>query len=392
MEGEYQTTQQGQTFVVTQTFPEDYRHGHASILPNVPLEAIALWANEPRFLKLPIGSYAFLDTETSGLAGGTGTYAFMIGIGRFIGEATGKQPGPFVLKQFFMQDPDDEAALLESVADYLSPCQALVTFNGKAFDAPILTTRYTLHRIPNPIKGFAHMDLLPLARRLWRDRLPERNLKYLEENILFAPRSMEEVPGYEIPYLYFDYLRTGDARPLKGVFYHNSMDVVAMAGLLTHVAQILADPFGEMVEHKLDVIALARLFEDLGEWEIAARLFEKGLEDTASSKGREPLPEQDFWLAVQRLSILQKRRGDMETAMELWEKAAGQGYVYAHVELAKYFEHTRRDYEMALFWTSKATTLIETLDIQGYEQNFWREELTHREQRLKKKKNSRKTE
>jgi hypothetical protein len=260
------------------------------------------------------------------------------------------------------------------LADFLAPCQALVTFNGKGFDAPLLVTRYSLHDIPCPFSGYAHLDLLPLARRLWRDRLPSRALKYLEENVLAAPRTIDEVPGYEIPYLYFDYLRSGDARPLKGVFYHNAMDVVAMAALLSHVTAMLEDPFSELVEHGLDVIALAKLYEDLGEWEQAARLFERGLEME--------LPETDFWLAIQRLSRLQKRRGDLETAVHLWEQAASDGHVYAHVELAKYHEHQRRDYAEALKWTISAAELVGTLDIPRYEYNHWMEELTRRKDRL----------
>jgi uncharacterized protein YprB with RNaseH-like and TPR domain len=262
--GIYRLTLAGETFVAGQTFGADYRHGQSAIRPEVPFDSLAAWAREPRFLELPLESYAFLDTETSGLAGGTGTYAFLVGVGRFL-------DGEFRLEQFFMRDPSEEAALLEGLAAYLAPVKALVTFNGKAFDAPILQTRYLLHSIPAPFIDFAHLDLLPLARRLWRDRLPSRALKYLEENLLSAPRTVEEVPGYEIPYLYFDYLRSGDARPLKGVFYHNAMDVVAMAALLTHVTAILADPFGEMIEHGLDVVALAKLYEDLGKWDMAAR-------------------------------------------------------------------------------------------------------------------------
>ncbi len=368
--GTYRPTPIGETFVASQTFAAEYRHGQASILPKVPFRALAAWAREPRFMELPLESYAFLDTETSGLAGGTGTYAFLVGVGRFL-------EGEFQLEQFFMRDPAEEVSMLESLAEFLAPMQALVTFNGKAFDTPLLLTRYSLHSIPCPFADFAHLDLLPLARSLWRDRLPSRALKYLEENVLAAPRTSEEVPGYEIPYLYFDYLRSGDARPLKGVFYHNAMDVVAMAALLSHVNAILEDPFGEMIEHGLDVVALGKLFENLGEWEMAARLFERGLEME--------LPETDFWLAVQRLSHLQKRRGDMGTAVGLWERAAGQGHVYAHVELAKYHEHHSHDYAEAMKWTHTALELVSTLDIPRYIYNHWMDELTHRLERLEGK-------
>jgi uncharacterized protein YprB with RNaseH-like and TPR domain len=370
VDGRWVQTRLGETFVSKQVYCPDYRHGSAPIKVTAPLTMLAAWAQEPRFADLPLEAYALLDTETSGLAGGTGTYAFLVGAARFVEDE-------FRLAQLFMRDPSEEAALLEGLADFLAPCSALVTFNGKAFDAPLLATRYTLHNIPVPFKDYAHLDLLPLARRLWRDRLPSRALKYLEENVLMAPRTTEEVPGYEIPYLYFDYLRTGDASPLKGVFYHNAMDVVAMAALLSHIASILQDPFSELVEHGLDVIAIAKLLEDLGRWETAARLFERGLEMD--------LPEEDFWQAVRRLSHLQKRRGDLETAVRLWEQAAGQRHVYAHVELAKYHEHHVRDYAAALVWTESAITLISEQDLPRYEYNHWMEELTHRRERLRGK-------
>ena len=368
--GSYRSAPAGETFVAEQTFAAEYRHGQATIRPDVPLDMLAAWAGEPRFRKLPLESYAFLDTETSGLAGGTGTYAFLVGVGRFM-------DGAFHLEQFFMRDPAEEAAMLEVLAEFLAPTRALVTFNGKAFDAPLLITRYSLHNLPLPFKDYAHLDLLPLARRLWRDRLPSRALKYLEENVLSAPRSIEEVPGYEIPYLYFDYLRSRDARPLKGVFYHNAMDVVAMAALLSHAAAMLADPFGEMVEHGQDVVALGKLYEDLGEWDTAARLFERGLEME--------LPEADFWLVVQRLAHLQKRRGDLPTAVRMWEQAAAQGHIYATVELAKYHEHQLCDYAEALRWTDRAVELVSTLDIPRYMFKHWMEELEHRQKRLDEK-------
>ncbi len=367
VEGHFVSTRQGETFVSEQEYSSDYRHGVTPLQVSAPLATIAQWARDARLADLPLESFAFLDTETSGLAGGTGTYAFLVGVGRFEGET-------FRLAQFFMRDPSEEAALLEGLMDFLAPCAALVTFNGKAFDAPLLVTRYSLHSIPIPFKDFSHLDLLPLARRLWRDRLPSRALKYLEENVLGAPRTAEEVPGYEIPYLYFDYLRTGDAAPLKGVFYHNAMDVVALAALMNHIASILHAPFDGQVQHGLDFIALAKLFEDLGRREEAACLYERGLQVGVS--------EADFGSAVQRLSALQRRRGDIESAAALWQKAAAEGHVYAHVELAKYYEHHRRDYAEALKWTRSAEELVSSLDIPRYEYRHWMEELEHRRERL----------
>lgn len=371
LEGSLLTTDLGDTFVYQERFASDYLHGQTPLHPHSSLDIMSAWAADARLRELPLDAFAFLDTETSGLAGGTGTYAFLVGVGRFTSE------GDFLLHQFFMRDPSEEAALLEGLAGILAPAQALVTFNGKAFDAPLLTTRYRMHRIPVPFADFAHLDLLPLARRLWRERLESRALKYLEENILQAPRTIEEVPGYEIPWLYFDYLRTGDARPLKGVFYHNAMDVVALAALLSHTAAMLADPFHEMIEHGLDVIALARLYEDLGQWDTAARLFERGLQ---MSLGRE-----DFSHAVRRLSVLQKRRGDFEQATRLWEQAAAEGHIYAHVELAKYFEHRQRDPKTALKWTRSALRDLKGADLPVYIRKHWEQELRRRRERLEAK-------
>lgn len=386
--GAFRSTPCGETFICEQRFPADYRHGEAPLLPPAPLSMLARWAGEARLTELPLEALAFLDTETSGLAGGTGTYAFLVGVGRFAG-------GEFRLAQFFMRDPGEETAMLNALADFLAPAQALVTYNGKAFDIPLLRTRFALHSIPSPFSAspsprvpapprlsipaspLIHLDLLPLARRLWRERLPSRALKFIEENVLDMTRSSEEVPGYEIPWLYFDYLRTGDAAPLKGVFYHNAMDVVALAALLAHSAAMLHDPFDGRIQHGLDFIAVARLFEDLGQWEAAARLYEHGLQID--------LAEADFWQAVRRLSILQKRRGDLGEAVRWWEQAAAQGHIYAHVELAKYCEHRLRDHAAALHWTQTALEHLRAAHMPAYARRHWLEELEHRLARLEAK-------
>jgi uncharacterized protein len=368
--GAYLPTPRGEVFVVEQTYPAEYRHGTSPLLCSLPLARISEWANDSRLAEMPLSRFAFLDTETSGLMGGTGTYAFMVGIGRFVEDR-------FVIRQFFMRDPAEEPALLEAAASFLAPAQALVTFNGKAFDAPLLATRYRLNQIPVPHKDYAHLDLLPLARRLWRDRLESRALKYLEQHILGMTRSIEEVQGYEIPWIYADYLRTGDARELAGVFYHNAMDVVAMAALLAHVNDVLENPYDGRVEHGLDFVALGKLFEDLGHWEEAARLFEHGLELD--------LTESDFGVAVRRLSILQKRRGDFSEALRLWEAAAANGHIYAHIEMAKYYEHKCRDVKTALKWTRSALEHVQQADLPAYMRKHWLAEIAHRLERLERK-------
>ena len=368
--GTFLSTPHGEAFVSEQVFGEEYLHGVISPYSKFPLSIISQWANDARIAELPISKFAFLDTETSGVSGGTGTYAFLVGAARFVDDK-------FVLQQFFLRDPSEEPAMLEALIDFLAPCEGLVTFNGKSFDTPLLVTRYSLHRIPVPFKNYAHIDLLPLARRLWRDRLPSRALKYLEEHVLGFTRTSEEVPGYEIPWLYFDYLRTGDASPLGGVFYHNAMDVVAMAALLGHVSELLADPYNGSVQHGLDFIALGKLFEDLGHWDEAAHLFERGLELG--------LAEADFGVAVKRLSILQKKRGDMDHALGLWEAASQKGHVYAHIELAKYYEHKLRDVKTSIKWAKSARREIEKADLPAYIRKHWLSEIDHRLVRLERK-------
>ena len=161
--GSFVPTPRGDVFIAEQTYPSDYIYGSSPLISPSPLSFISQWARDPEIEKLPLSKFAFLDTETSGLSGGTGTYAFLVGAARFIDDK-------FVLQQFFMRDPAEEPALLEGLAKFLAPCEALVTFNGKAFDAPLLTTRYKIHYIPVPYQEYSHLDLLalgppPLARQ-----------------------------------------------------------------------------------------------------------------------------------------------------------------------------------------------------------------------------------
>jgi uncharacterized protein YprB with RNaseH-like and TPR domain len=369
--GRFHPTPYGHLFVVDEAYPRHYQHGRVGLWLMASLQRLAEWAQDARIAMGQLEQFVFLDTETSGLAGGTGTYAFLIGAGRFEGNQ-------FRLVQFFMRDPGEEKAQLAALAQFLQPCQTLVSFNGKAFDAPLLNARYTLNGQESPLPALAHLDLLALARRLWRDRLPSRRLIDLETDILGMARTEEDVPGWLIPQMYFDYLRGGDARPLKRIFYHNAMDVVAMAALLNQTARMLAEPLDGAVEHALDLIAIGKLYEALGQDALAARLFQEGM-------SRNDLPEEHYWETQRRLSFLHKRCQDLAAAVDTWQMAAEGRQLYAYVELAKFYEHHERDHQAALTWTQAALDLLNRPTTPRHERREWLADLKHRLARLERK-------
>jgi tetratricopeptide (TPR) repeat protein len=272
---------------------------------------------------------AFLDTETTGLAGGTGTVAFLVGVGRVEGDA-------FVVRQHCMRDFPEEAALLHAVREDLGDAP-LVTFNGRAFDWPLLTTRYRLHRMP--LASRPHLDLLPAARRLWADTLPSRSLSALEAGVLGLLRE-DDLPGWRIPEAWFAYLRTGRSDAVAQAFRHNEQDVVSMLALLGRVGSLLAAP-PERVGPG-DALGTARLLVDLRQPARARRCLRSGLEALA---GEAEIPLRRL------LGRLCRQAGDHEEALEHWRRVAERSEALdaeAVEECAKLLEHRRRDAAAAL--------------------------------------------
>jgi hypothetical protein len=370
--GHEEVTPNGATYVVHRYYDVHELHGHASLIPANGWHRLARWAGDPDLADLPREALAFLDTETTGLAVGVGTYTFMVGVSRFEGDH-------LHLAQYFLRSPLEEPAMLLAIERFLSSCQVLVTFNGKSFDAPLLNIRYTLHGKQSHLQEIAHIDLLYLARRLYRDRLSNRKLGTLEAELLNVHRSQDEVPSWMIPQMYFDYLRSGDARPMQRVFYHNAIDLISMPALMAWMADTLEDPLqeniGRISHHEYP--ALGRLFEDLQEIDLAMNLYLRGLEGG--------LPDLLFWEILERLSFLHKRRGEYAKALDLWKKAARHGFFYAHEELAKIYEHTLNNVEEALLWTQAALERLAEPSCPTYASNEWRSQFEHRKARLLKK-------
>jgi uncharacterized protein YprB with RNaseH-like and TPR domain len=374
-------TGRGALYLAEEWWPLDYRHGRLALGEALSLNAPGLSRLTPGLSSLDLAAAAFVDVETTGLVGGTGTYVFLVGLGTF--EPAGRQGGygAFRLRQFFLADVPGERVMLAAVAGALIGCRALVSFNGRQFDLPLLETRLTLSRLPALPLGMPHLDLLYPARRLYRRRLPSCRLASLEEALLGLDRE-DDVPGWAIPALYFDYVHRGEAGPLRAVFRHNALDILSLVALLAHLGQTIG---GGPPADLDDCVALARWDESEGRLAEAVQLYEVALDGGADGEGRA--------LALRRLARLYRRLGRWEDAARLWHDEAENGGTAARrlealIELAKLEEHRRRDYAAAEAVTRRALSLVELLTLRGDGRtipSLGREVLEHRLWRLRRR-------
>jgi uncharacterized protein YprB with RNaseH-like and TPR domain len=338
-----------QSFYREERFGPEHRQGRyrAADVTRVPGRRLSMLTGDAELAYGDMTSAVFLDTETTGLGMGTGTYVFLVGLGYVKGDC-------FHVRQFFLAGPGDEVSFLSALGDFLSGFSMLVTFNGKAFDWPLMEGRFARFRRPPPLADPLHVDLLHPARGLWKRRLESCALASLERDILGLRRTQEDVPGYEIPGRYFAYLRGADGDSLAGVFYHNMQDILSLAALAVHVDSVLADPYGGLVEDASDFISLGRIYERAGEPGSAAGAYAEAL-----ARGLESAERAE---CLTRLAALQKRERLWEAALATWERLLEEGGIHAllaFVEMAKYYEHVEADYAQALDAVRGALTLAE---------------------------------
>jgi len=286
------------------------------LMPNAPEEV-----TDPE-------QWLFLDTETTGLAGGSGTYAFLVGLAWWEG-------GGLEVEQLFMRDYSEERSLLFALAERLAERRVLVTFNGKSFDWPLLETRYRMSRkIPLPGPR-AHLDFLHPARNLWRLRLGSVRLSQLERHVLGWDRGADLMSGL-IPQIYLDFIRGGPAERLIPVFQHNQMDLRGLAGLSNRILSLLNDA-ETLGQDGLELFGVSRICERRGDATRARKLYEQSIASV--------LPVETDRSARRSLARLAKRDGDFALACDLWRGALGNsrpGYE-AYEQLAIYHEHQARN-------------------------------------------------
>ncbi len=385
IDGEVIETDYGPTFIHTQRYAPDHIHGLRPLreLLDLPGSIAARLAGLPSPNERGVGGEefdlrktVFIDTETTGLVGGTGTLAFVVGVGVF------DEVDHFNVQQYFLRNPSEEPAMLLHLSDVLDQYDSVVSFNGRGFDMPLLQTRFTLARMRPKILTAPHLDLLPPARRVWKGRYESCSLSTLEYRVLQVQREQTDVSGALIPQMYFDYQRSGDASEMPRVMYHNALDILSMVSLSAHLIQLLARST-ESIEDPIDLLALGKWAADRGEIDRAEIYLRQAIDRSDDLKIKNE--------ARSRLSAIYKARDRRSEAIELWQELALHPSsislhpsIDACIELAKHYEWHALDLKRAIKWTRRSLKLTE--DLPG---GIVREELSavivHRLQRLESK-------
>jgi len=363
--GKFISTPFGESFIRENYFPRDYRCGEVELFQifQSSTKTISSLARDDRLKEIDINKTVFLDTETTGLAGGAGTYIFLVGVGYF-------ERDQFCIRQYFMRDYNEERALLSALNDLLANFKAVVTYNGKTFDLPLMESRYIMSGMKMSLKDPYHFDLLYPARRLWKRRLESCSLSIVEREILKVSRD-DDVPGYLIPEIYFRYLRTKDARAIKQVFEHNLQDILSLVALVSRMCFLVEDPLNN-TEYGMDIFSIGKMFDEEKRYEQSTHYYTEALKHN--------LAEEEALEILRLASFAYKRQGKWEEAEEIWKeiiKRSREFIYFPYEELAKYYEHYLKDYQ-------KAETIVEeALNIE--ENIFLREKLQYRLNRIKKK-------
>jgi len=341
----------------------------------------------------------FIDTETTGLSYGTGTIAFLIGLGYF-------EKDSFILKQFFLRDYDEETAVLYEISSIIKNYKFIVSFNGKSYDWNILQSRFAFNRLNASLDGFVHIDLLYPSRRIWKLKLENCRLASIEENILGEART-DDIPGAMIPAVYFKYLEDRDTSDIKRVIEHNRRDILCMVSLLVRICRMLKNPLAETdgctellgvgtifethallekkqlhrEQEKLNEIYGGRICikENITESSNAQMLIDcfTGCTKSQNSHVRES--------ASKKLAEYYKKNGMYKEAVEQWKAMLQSNTslkLYPMLELAKYYEHRAKDIPKAIEIVEQA--MKETGKL-GYRNNIYLDDLKKRLERLRRK-------
>ena len=366
LSGSFINTPFGESFVTENAFPFDYVCGEVilSRIFEFPIHHLSQIIEDKRTGKMDFRKTVFLDTETTGLAGGAGTFAFLVGLGYFTEDK-------FYIRQYFMRDFDEEPALLFALNEWLEKFENVVTYNGKSFDLPLMESRFIMSGMKINLENPLHLDLLYPVRRIWKKRLESCSLSTVERDILGVNRE-NDVPGYLVPEIYFRYLKTKDAREIKGVFDHNLQDILSLVVLTAKINDFFREPLNENDCHPSDIFSLGRIYDTKKNYVKSTFYYNEALKQNLSGE--------DVLETLKHVSFAYKRQEKWAEAEKAWKEVIvkSQEFIYyPYEELAKYYEHRLKDYRKAEAVVKEALDRVES--------SFLREKLKYRLKRIIKR-------
>jgi uncharacterized protein YprB with RNaseH-like and TPR domain len=366
------TTPHGEAFRFEKKFPPDFIHGNHPLWDalDFPPQLAAEVAPDSSLADLDLSNLIFIDTETTGLVGGAGTVAFLVGVGYFSDDG-------FRIRQYFLRSPAEEPSMLHALQGDLEAGAGFVSFNGRAFDLPLLEMRYSMALRRNwRLAEYPQLDLLYPARRLWRRQLPSCSLNAIEGGILQLARSEQDVPGELIPGIYAEYLRTGETGEIERVIYHNEIDILSMVSLMTEILRRhRADSMSEL--SSTEAIGIGRWHQNARRYDAAAEAFKSAVSSRHEATRIE---------ALRHLTAQQKREGRRDEAVPGWVnwRSLAPADPTPCIELAMHYEWHEKDFREAMRWSEEALLCLTHWPDDWRRERMW-SEIEHRMRRLSKK-------
>jgi len=358
LNGREEETPHGPLFQVHTSYRSGYRHGKYRLdeFEGMDWGSMNIFCGGSAREGVDVGEFLFLDLETTGLSLGTGTYAFLVGMGYF-------RQGKYHIRQFFMRSFQEEGSMISNLKEWILPFRVLVTFNGKRFDLPVLETRFSMCGESLNTEDHEHWDLLYPSRRLWRDRQEDCRLETLEKYHLGVEREGQDIQGSRIPEVYYRYVHDGDTRDLDRIVYHNAMDILTLTTLAIHTDRCIK----EQDPSTVNLVSVGRFFEKKGQTHRGRQCYEIAAGRGASGKEREE--------ALYRLALRMKREGKKLETIPLWETLIETGkyrLLDCCEEVAKVHEHSTGELEKAIHVVEFALKNVQDHEAKQRERLLWR--------------------
>lgn len=343
--GHIRETDLGPVWGVETVYDEGYLHGRIEMSCDIPYSAAEFFDSSGNESGFDFSRIAVIDTETTSLAGGTGTYPFIAGIGFW-------SDFKFIVRQYILRDFCEEPAQLLALSEDLKNRSCLLTYNGKSFDIPLLRTRYRINRLAIPFAGYPHIDLVHPCRRIYKKHFESFNLSLLEAMIVGFER-VDDVPSHLIPGIYFDYLQNRDDNLLLPILNHNRDDIVSLYILAQETARRIDLALSGVCDDDRLLLSLGQILYRSKEYGRSRILLDSIKPQFA--------PEDIADETILYKSLLARKAEDWETARAIWNDMIGSGKYgcYPYIELAKHLEHRQKSPKAALDLTNAALKLLE---------------------------------